>query len=162
MRDMQRMNHTVLELTFKFKYEWENLDRRDLARLLRSVKRWHKTAKYGGKIVSVLVVTDETSRHLMDRVRDDFAAVSALENYWCQTAGSDGLGMNGDMCPFQSRTAEAWEEARKRNYPKKMKHPRTANIWLNHGIDYVNRQKAVKMGIKPRKKRDAPEKPTKD
>lgn len=151
---MAKQNFTVLELTLKLKYEWKALDRRDLAKVMRAVQRWCKPAKYGGYIVGLLVVTDETAPQLMQRVRPIFDAISAIEDFWCQTAGSDVVGRHGQMCPFVTATGAAWEEARKRNYPKKVSDFRTRNVWLDNGIDYFNRKNAIKMGLRPRRERE--------
>lgn len=159
---MNRQNYTVLELTLKFKTDWEYLDRRDLSKISKSISRWCKRAKYGGKIVGMLVVTNETAADLMKRVRAAFEAIPAIDDYWCQTAGSDGIGRHGNLCPFQTAVGLAWEEARKRNYPKKVSDFRTQNIWLNHGVDYFNRKAAIKMGLRPHREGKGKKDPTTD
>lgn len=144
---MARQNFTVLELTIKLKYDWENLSRNDLGRIASATNRWMKRAKYGGKVIGMLVVTDETAQDLLDRIRPELDNISVIEDFWCQTAGSDGVGRFGGMCPFHTAIGAAWEEARKRNNPKKVSDFRTQNIWLKNGVDYFNRKAAIKMGL---------------
>ena len=150
---MASRNFTVLELTIKLKYEWLNLARNDLAKISNASKRWMKKGKHGGKVISMLVVTTETAKEFLDRVRPELDDVSCIEDFWCQTAGSDGVGRHGSICPYQTAVAMAWEEARKRNYPGKVSDFRTQNIWLKNGIDYLNRKAALKMGLNPARKR---------
>jgi hypothetical protein len=144
---MASRNFTVLELTIKLKYDWENLSRNDLSKIAKATNRWMKRAKYGGKIVGMLVVTNETAKELLDRIRSELDNISVIEDFWCQTAGSDGVGKFGNMCPFQTALSVAWEEARQRNYPNKVSDFRTQNVWLKNGVDYFNRQAAIKMGL---------------
>ncbi|MGV0910328.1 hypothetical protein [Martelella sp. FOR1707] len=145
---MASRNFTVLEFTVKLKYDWENLSRNDLARIAKVANRWMKRAKYGGKIIGMLVVTDETAQQFLDRIRSELDNISVVDDFWCQTAGSDGVGKFGVICPFQTAIAAAWEEAGKRNKPKKVSDFRTQNIWLKNGVDYFQREAAVKMGLK--------------
>ena len=152
---MPSRNFTVIEVTVKFRYDWDNVSRKDIGALRSAMKAWCKAGKYGGKIVSFLVVTRETSAELVERLRDVVGQITSVEEFWCQTAGADGVGIQGEFCPFRTRLIEALDEVRKRNYPKKVPNPRARNIWLDHGVDIFNRKDAIKAGMKPRPDRES-------
>lgn len=152
-RYLDSIYRTVLELTLKLKTDWEYLDRRDFARVVRATKRRYKTAKYGGKVVGLLVITDETATQLMERLRPVLEEITLVEDFWCQTAGRDAVGRHGNFCPFQSAIKAAWEEVANRTKAENVPKRRTRNIWLDNGIDYLNRKAAVKSALRPRGER---------
>ncbi|WP_454914967.1 hypothetical protein [Xanthobacter sediminis] len=144
------MRAQVIELTIEFKYEWSALNRSDLQHIVRAIGKDAKRAKYTRHTVSFLVVTRETCDALMKRLAPRLEVMSFVTNWWANTIGMNAVSKNGDLCPFMARFKEAWVEADRLNkwsQPHDLRQVRPGDVFVNHGVDQLDREAAVKMRL---------------
>jgi hypothetical protein len=94
----------------------------------------------------------------MQRLGPVLEGITSVENWWCHTVFSDVVGRYGSFDPLTTYVLEAWEELRKRNNPKYVRQPETAEPIIVGNMENFDRSAAIQMGIKPRR----PRKPTQE
>lgn len=152
------MTYRVLMFRVLFKYELEHCQR-DVMAIGKAIKRHLRPAMHSKRGIAFVIVTDETSTELMDRVGPTLAGIGAIENYWCHTAATDIAAMNGDMDPLVTFTRDAYAEARKRNHAKNVPKPerrKFGDIW---GVKHRVSGAPVEMGVPRNGMRDSPKNP---
>ncbi|MGX1100889.1 hypothetical protein [Amorphus sp. MBR-141] len=151
------MGYQPLLLQLELKYELEDAGR-DVIRLQGAIKRWCKAACHVKRGVSLLIVTDESSETLVERLRPTLESISSIDNWRCYVAPSTVTCRNGTLDTLATRCHEAWLEAGQRNKPKHVSQPKSADaVFLRRGIKEDERRAVVKMSVKPRGMRQTPE-----
>ena len=124
----------------------------------RAIKRWCRPAMAGKRAVDFVIVTDETSEQLVKRLRPALNEITTILDYRCQTCIDDVVGKEA-IDVFGTYVAEAWQELRKRTDPKSVRQPERAETLVIGNMENLDRGTAIKMGIKARRPRKAPQKP---
>ena len=140
--------YTVLLLRVGFKYEMERTAN-DISRIHRAINRsWCFPAMHSKRMVAFVILTEESEKELVDRVRPALDRITGIENYWCHIMPSDVAAMNGDSDPLTCYVREAWEELRKRNNPNYVRQPERAEPLVIGRMENFDRRTAIQMGIK--------------
>jgi hypothetical protein len=140
--------YTVLLLRVAFKYEIERTAN-DISRIHRAINRsWCYPAMHSKRAVAFVILSEESERELVDRVRPTLDRITGIENYWCHIMASDVAAMNGDNDTLTCYVREAWQELGKRNKPNYVRQPERAEpIVIGRMKDFDSRT-AIEMGIK--------------
>jgi hypothetical protein len=139
-----------------FQYELERTAS-DIPRIIRAVRCWCHPAMHSKRMVGFVILTEETSERLMDRLRPTLEGITAIENYWCHTVLDDVVGKNGSMDPLTVYVREAWQKLRERNDPKNVHKPKGPEPVVVGYMQDFDRSTAIKMGIKGSRVRKSPE-----
>ncbi|AMN43233.1 hypothetical protein [Rhodoplanes sp. Z2-YC6860] len=148
--------YKVMLLRVAFQYEIEKTASA-IPRIVTAVKRWCRPAMHSKRMVGFVILTEETSEQLMDRLRPTLESITAIENYWCHTILNDVVGRERNMDPLTFYVGEAWQELRKRNDPKYVRKPERAETLVVGYMKDFDSRTAVKMGIKGRRMWQKPE-----
>jgi hypothetical protein len=151
------MPHVPLLLHLAFKFPLEDVER-DLKRTVAKVERWCKRAMFTRRGVALVVVTDETPRQLVDRLRSTLESVTTLEDFWCHSLPADVAGRHGNLDTLEERGREAWAHARKLNETQHMRKPKGRNWFGKHGPRDVQLGAPVEMSVYARAERKPPRK----
>lgn len=144
---MQQQQAILLFL--RFKYPLENC--RDVqVKLEHTIRRWNEPVLHGHKSIGYVIVTNETTQALVDRLAPVIASLSAIEQYHCFSVVEDVVSYNS-ADPFPSRVRDAYEEIRQRPNAENMRSIQSRDVLSFFGVKDANRSTAIKMGLKPRK-----------
>jgi hypothetical protein len=152
-------NYKVKVLHVAFRLEIENLAY-EVPKIIRAINRnWVRPAMHTKGGVAFVLLTEERPEGLMQRVKPVLEGITAVDNYWLITLLDDVIARHGTMDALATIVSEAWEEVRKRNKPNYVREPERAEAIIVGNMQNFNRSAAVKMGIKGRRFRNAPEDP---
>jgi hypothetical protein len=152
------MRPTVLELLISTKYDVDRIDRINVKAIDKALNRNIYPAKHTSHSVSLFVVTRETAQQLVDRIGPTLEAIYGIADWRVNSVGRDAAARHGDNDPIAKRLALAWREADRRgNYTKSedLSSTQPGDIFAEHGIEQLDRKAAVKMGLRPRREREA-------
>jgi hypothetical protein len=148
--------YKVMLLRVALQYEIEKAASA-VPRIISATKCWCKPAMHSKRMVAFVILTEETSEQLMDRLRPSLDSLTAIENYWCHTILPDVVARERNVDALTTYVREAWEELRKRNDPQNMRKSKRAEpVVVGYMKDFDSRA-AVKMGIKGRRMWKPPE-----
>jgi hypothetical protein len=152
-------NYKVKVLHVAFRLEIENLAY-EVPKIIRAINRnWVRPAMHTKGGVAFVILTEEAPDRLMQRVRPVLEGITAVDNFWLITPLDDVVARHGTMDALASFVSDAWEEVRKRNKSNYVREPERAEAIIVGNMQNFNRGAAVKMGIKGRRSRNAPEDP---
>ncbi len=114
--------YSVILLQVAFKFELDKCQK-EIRRIITALRCVAKTGMHSKRMIGFAIVTVERPAELLGRLRPILSEIDAVDNYWCETAPRDLIGMNGSFDPMTSRIMEAWNEARYRNYPQYVSKP---------------------------------------
>jgi 3-dehydroquinate synthase class II len=149
-------NYKVKVLHVAFRLQVENLAY-EIPKIVRAINRnWVRPAMHTKGGVGFVLLTEEASERLMQRVAPVLESITAVDNYWLITPLDDIIARNGAIDPLAGFVSEAWEEVRKRNKPNYVRQPERAEAIIVGNMENFDRSTAIKMGIKGRRPRDPP------
>lgn len=93
----------------------------------------------------------------MDRITPTLESISGFEDWWLNSVGQNCIARYS-ASPFIQRFEKAWRVASRVGHGTKAEDLRSIqpdDVFAEHGIEKLDRQAAVKMGLRPRRKRDA-------
>src|SRR5579864_6443034 len=91
------------------------------------------TGMHSKKAVAFVILTEESSEKLLERLTPTLESITSVENYWCHTILDDVVGRNGGIDPLRTYVTEAWQELGKRNKPNYVRQPeRTETIVVGY------------------------------
>jgi len=140
--------YTVLLLRIAFKYELERTAN-DIHRIHRAINRnWCFPAMHSKRAVAFVILSEESEKELVDRIRPHLEKISGIENFWCHILPCEIAAKDGATDPLVSYVREAWEELRKRNKPDYVRQPERAEPIIVGRMENFDSRTAVQMGIK--------------
>ena len=145
------MRPHVLELMVSIKYEVDLIDPDDLRKIDKRLDRPIYPVKHTSRSFSWLVVTRETAQHLMDRIGPTLESISGIVDWRVTSLGRDCAARHGKMDPLVDRLAKAWDEAEWRGKwtkPEDLRSTQPGDVFAQHGIEQLDREAAVKMGLR--------------
>lgn len=113
--------YSVVKLDIALKFAI-SMCRRDIERIVRALPE-PKAGMHASRSISFAIITTETPDKLHARLRPILREIHSVDNFWCSTAPRDLIGMDSPTDPMCDRIAEAWREARYRNYPDYVEKP---------------------------------------
>jgi hypothetical protein len=150
-------HYKVMLLSAYFLYEVERASPL-VNQVIKLTKRWCRPVMAGKRAVDFVILTEETSEQLVERLRPELDAISTIFNYRCKTVLDDVVGKE-KIDVLATYVREAWEELRKRNQPNYVRQPERAETIIVGNMEDFDRSTAVKMGIKARRPWKPPERP---
>jgi hypothetical protein len=149
--------YTVLVLSAYFLYEVERAAP-EVNKVVRATERWCRPVMAGKRCVDFVILTEESSTELVERMRPTLDSITVISDYRCRFTGDDVVGKTGGLDILATYVGEAWQELRKRNSPDYVHEPERAETIIVGNMENFDRRTAVQMGIKARR----PWKPAKD
>lgn len=153
------MRPRVLEMTISTNYNIDHIDRAGVGRLISNLRRPAFAVKHTRNSFSLLVVTRETAKELMNRLTPAMEAITGFENWWINSVGYDCVARHDRADPFMQRFEKAWRIAERighRTQAEDLRSLQPDDIFAQHGIEEFDRKAAVKMGLRPRGQRETP------
>jgi hypothetical protein len=150
--------YKVMLLTASFLYEVERAAP-EVGKVVKATKRWCRPVLFGKRAVGFVILTEESAKDLVERLRPMLDAITTIADYRCQTVLDDVVGKNGGLDPLRSYVLEAWAELRKRNHPDYVRQPERAETIIVGNMENFDRRTAVEMGIKSRRPGKPPKQP---
>jgi hypothetical protein len=147
--------YKVMLLSVIFLYEVERAAP-EVVKINRAMKRWCRPTMFGKRVVGFVILTEENSGELVERLRPVLDGITAIHDYRCHTILNDIAGKNGGFDPLATYVREAWEELRKRNDPKYVRQPERSETVIVGNMENFDRRTAIEMGIKARRPGKAP------
>jgi len=144
-------------LTAYFLYEVERAASVVL-QIQKAAKRWCRPTMAGKRAVSYVILTEESSRELVERLRPTLDGITTVFDYRCHTILDDVVGKES-IDVLATYVAEAWEELRKRNHPDYVRQPERSETIIVGNMENFDRRTAVQMGFKARRVWKPPEDP---
>jgi hypothetical protein len=122
-----------------------------VGKIIKATSRWCRPAMHSKRAIAFVILTEESSDQLVDRLRPTLEGITSVENYWCHIIVDDVIGRHGAVDPLATYVREAWEELRKRNKPNYVRQSeRPETIVVGYMQDF-DRGAAIKMGVKGRR-----------
>lgn len=154
-------HYKVMLLSAYFLYEVERAAP-EVLKITRATKCWCRPAMAGKRAVDFVILTEETSAELVERLRPTLDSITAVSDYRCRTVLDDVIGKNGSFDVLATYVREAWQELGKRNNPKHMRQSERAETIIVGNMENFDRSTAIKMGIKARRPGKASQDPNGD
>lgn len=127
IRSLQKAIHMTsgfqaILLILSLKYELEHC-KRDLATVQNSIKRWCMRGMHGKRMVTMIIVTEESVAEIGARLRPVVGGADSIENFWMLLAPkpNDVSKQNGNFDSAVHWIRQGWVEAWERN---KLQHVR--------------------------------------
>ena len=108
------MRQNVLELRVDFTVALDDVMKGRIGAVYKAIGRWAKPCKHGKQTITFLVVTQETSTELTQRLKPAFEQMGCVEYYWCHFAPQSAVASTG-FDPYVHRLGDAWQKARERD-----------------------------------------------
>ena len=122
-----------------------------VGKIINVTKRWCKPAMHSKRAVAFVILTEEKSSELLERLKPTLESITSVENYWCHTILDDVVGRHGTVDPLNTYVLEAWKELGKRNKPDYVRQPERAETIVVGYMQDFDRRTAIQMGIKGRR-----------
>lgn len=148
----------VMLLSTYFLYEVERAAP-EVLKVVRATKCWCRPTMAGKRAVDFVILTEENSAELVDRLRPTLDSITTISDYRCRTVLDDVVGKNGSFDVLATYVREAWQELRKRNHPKYVRKAERPETIVVGDMENFDRSTAIKMGIKARRPGKPPQDP---
>src|ERR1700722_4172515 len=113
---MRLLQPLLLRVEFSFELEKAN---HLVARIVTSLRRKMWKCNYGKYGISLVVITEESSRELVKRL--DLDSMEAVTDYFCHIAPIGVITKGGGVNTLHTAVTKAWEEVGQRRNPEYMR-----------------------------------------
>lgn len=149
--------YKVMRLSVYFLYEVERASP-VVVKVLNATHRWCRPVMAGKRSVEFIILTEENSQQLVQRLRTTLDSITTISDYKCGVVQNDIVGKE-PVDVLATYVADAWEELRKRNHPDYVRQPERSEPIVVGNMENFDRRTAIQVGIKARRSGKPPKNP---
>lgn len=144
----------LLRVEFDFPLESAN---HVIAKIIGPMQRQIFKCCHGKYSMAIIVMTDESSHELVDRLR--LKQITGIADYSCHVAPIGAICMHGGMNTFATALDKAWDAVGKRRNPEYMRQTKRFDPRFEDRVKDPQSGAIRKMKVKPPSPRQPPEYP---
>jgi hypothetical protein len=141
--------YKVMRLSTYFLYEVERAAP-VVVKIVNATRRWCRPVMAGKRSIEFIILTEENSQQLVERLRPTLDSITTISDYKCGVIQNDVIGKE-PVDVLATYVAEAWQELRKRNHPDYVRQGERGEPVVVGNMENFDRRTAIEMGIKARR-----------
>lgn len=128
-----------------------------IAQIVRPLARPMWKCSHGKYSIALVIVTDESSRDLVKRLRLD--EISGVEDYTCHVAPIGVICKHGGLSTLHTAVTKAWDSIGKRRNPEYMRQTKRFDPRIERRIEDRERGAVREVKVEPSGMRNPPKEP---